>query len=85
MCFATDGLGKQISRQNNYRIAVISRLKHLQQLDGRDVTEVFSSCFLPQSLEQNFFYNLLLYMYIPVLDGYIDANLVIQYWYEYLY
>ncbi|KAH9572717.1 hypothetical protein CY35_02G167000 [Sphagnum magellanicum] len=28
-----------ISRQNNYRIAVISRLKHLQQLDGRDVTE----------------------------------------------
>jgi hypothetical protein len=24
-------------------------------------------------------------MYIPVLDGYIDANLVIQYWYEYLY
>jgi protein phosphatase 1 regulatory subunit 7 len=30
-----------ISRQNNYRIAVISRLKHLRQLDGRDVTEVF--------------------------------------------
>lgn len=34
---------EQMSRQNQYRISVISRLGHLQQLDGKDITEVCQS------------------------------------------
>lgn len=33
-------VAKQMSRQNQYRISVIGRLEHLEQLDGRPITQV---------------------------------------------
>ena len=61
-----------MSRQNHYRISVISRLEHLEQLDGRPITQVHHLIF--QIIK---FANFCFDFFVLVLQGFAGTVWVI--------